>query len=87
MNCNTNTMLKVATSLALILGVAYFALPAAQTLILAYMPFLLALICPISIGVMMLMMKGSGDGKSNENASAGLKHKTSDVHYAAPGKI
>lgn len=87
MNCNTNTMLKVAAGLGLILGAAYFTLPAAQTLILVYAPLLLALLCPISMGIMMLMMKGSSDGKSNESASAGLKHKTSDVHYAAPGKV
>ena len=88
MNCNTNTMLKVAAGLGVILGAAYFTLPAAQSLILAYGPLLLALICPISMGVMMLMMNRSSGGKSNEgaSASAGLNHKTSDVHDAARSK-
>ena len=89
MNCSTNTMLKVAAGLGVALGAAYFAFPAAQTMILAYSPFLLALICPISMGVMMLMMKGAGDSKSNGNscASAGVSHKTLDPQEAVPGKV
>lgn len=89
MNCSTNTMLKVATGLGAILGVAYFAFPAAQTMLIASAPYLLLLICPISMGVMMLMMKGTGERKSNGNgcSSAASSHKAPDPQAAAPGKV
>lgn len=90
MNCSTNTMLKVAAGLGLTLGAAYFAFPAAQTMILASVPYLLLLICPISMGVMMLMMKGTGESKSNGNAcaTAGVSHKPPDPQAAAvSGKV
>ena len=89
MNCSTNTMLKVAAGIGITLGVAYFAFPAAQTMILAYAPFLLALICPISMGVMMLMMKGKGESNSNGNASdsVSVSHKTPEPRDAVPGKV
>lgn len=89
MNCSTNTMLKVATGLGLTLGAAYFTFPAAQTIILTYAPFLLALICPISMGVMVIMMKGTGQSKSNGNAcaSAGVSRMTKDPQAAVPGKV
>lgn len=88
MNCNTNTMIKVAAGLGVALGVAYFAFPAAQILILAYAPLLLALICPLSMVAMMLMMKGPGGGKRNEttSADASVIQAPSDVHDAVPGK-
>ena len=89
MNCSTNTMLKVAAGLGLAVGAAYFAFPAAQTMILASAPYLLLLICPLSMGVMMLMMKGTGESKSNGNActSAGVSDKSSDSQAAVPGKV
>ena len=89
MNCNTNTMIKVAAGLGITLGVAYFAFPAAQTMLLAYSPLLLALICPLSMIGMMFMMKGPSDGKKNETAcaSAGATQAPSDVHDAVPGKV
>lgn len=89
MNCSINTMLKVATGLGLILGVTYFAFPAAQTMLLASAPYLFLLLCPISMGVMMLMMKGTGESKSNGNACspAASSHKAPDPQAAAPGKI
>ena len=89
MSCSTNTMLKVAAGVGITLGAAYFAFPVAQTMILAYAPFLLALICPISMGIMMLMMKGTAasEGNANACASAGVSHKTSDPHDAAAGKV
>lgn len=89
MKCSTNTMLKVGAGLGITLGVSYFAFPAAQTMILASAPFLLALICPISMGVMMFMMKGTGESKSNVSscAAAGANHKTPDRQEAAPGRV
>lgn len=67
MNCNFKTMIKVAAGLGLILAAAYFALPAAQAWVLASAPVLLALVCPISMLLMMFMMKGkSNAGDCND---------------------
>ncbi|MFW7342337.1 DUF2933 domain-containing protein [Pollutimonas sp. H1-120] len=49
------TMIKVGFGLGTLLAIAYFTLPAARELISAAAPFLLFLICPLS---MMFMMKG-----------------------------
>lgn len=89
MNCSTNTMLKVAAGLGLTLVAAYFAFPAAQTMLLASAPYLLLLICPISMGVMMLMMRGPDQSKGNESScsSAGGSQKVPDTHAAIPGKV
>ena len=58
-------------------------------MILAYAPFLLAPICPISMDVMMFMMKGKHESKSdaNANASADASHKISEPQDAVPGKV
>lgn len=89
MNCSTNTMLKVAAAIGALLGIAYFAFPAAQTMLLASGPYLLLLICPISMGVMMLMMKGTGDSMSNNKTcnAPGTGHKTTEPQPIASGKF
>lgn len=89
MNCSPNTMLKVAVGLGLTFGAAYFAFPAAQTITLAAAPYLLLLICPISMGVMMLMMKRSGESKGDGNACAAtnMSHKSPYPQAAGPGKV
>lgn len=89
MNCSTNTMLKVGVGLGLTLGAAYFIIPAAQTLILASAPYLLLLVCPISMGFMMLMMSRTGESRSNANAcaSAGVSDKTPDRQAAVLGNV
>lgn len=69
MKCDTNTMLKTAAGLAVVAGVIYFTVPAAQAFVLASAPILIALICPISMLIMMKMMntKGAeGYGTANE---------------------
>lgn len=60
MKCDTNTMLKTAAGLAAVAGVIYFAVPAAQAFVLASAPILIALICPISMLIMMKMMNSKG---------------------------
>lgn len=60
MKCSPKTMLTVALSLALAGLLTYFAFPAAQALILANAPLLVALICPVSMLIMMWSMRGSG---------------------------
>lgn len=86
MNCSTNTMLKVAAGLGLTLVAAYFAFPAAQTMLFASAPYALLLICPISMGVMMLMMRGSAQSGSKEKAcaSGGASNATPDPQTAVP---
>lgn len=68
MKCNSKTMLSVALALGLAGVVVYFAFPAAQSLIAVYAPILLALICPVSMLVMMWAMKGSGKDPASNGA-------------------
>ncbi len=71
MKCDTNTMLKTAAGLAVVAGVIYFTVPAAQAYVMASLPILIVLICPISMLIMMKMMRSNGadardaPGKSN----------------------
>lgn len=75
MKCDSKMMLKIAGGLGLALGVAYFTLPAAQALILASAPILLALICPVA---MLLMVKTMNGSARDEGAAP-------DQEAAAPG--
>lgn len=68
MKCNSKTMLSVALALGLAGVIAYFAFPAAQALIVASAPLLLALICPISMLVMMWAMKTPSKEQASERA-------------------
>ena len=77
MKCDAKTMLKTATGLGLALAVAYFTLPAAQTLILASAPILLALICPVA---MLLMMRNMNGSKKDDGAKP-------DKTEPAPGPL
>lgn len=92
MNCS-KTMIKVAAGLGVGATVLYFAFPQAQSLILANTPLLIALACPISMGIMMLMMKGSNDTKKSEPADPGAVKTPANVQTqanilsGAPGKV
>ena len=69
MHCNARTMIKTAAALGGILAAAYLAFPEARAFVAASAPVLLALICPISLLVMMVMMRksdGSGSCASAE---------------------
>lgn len=66
MNCSFKTMAKVAAGLGLIATAAYFALPGAQAWLVASAPILLALVCPISMLLMMFMMKGKGSAGASK---------------------
>lgn len=55
MKCSMKTMLKVGCGVLLSLGALYLAFPTFREVLLAVAPFLLFLICPLS---MFLMMKG-----------------------------
>lgn len=60
MHCNARTMIKIAAALGGTLAAAYVALPEAREFVAASAPVLLALICPISMVVMMFMMRSRG---------------------------
>lgn len=68
MHCNARTMIKIAVALGGILAAAYVALPEAREFVAASAPVLLALICPISMGVMMFMMRSRGGTASRASA-------------------
>lgn len=71
MKCNSRTMFSVAAGLLGAAAIAYFAVPAAQAFILASLPVLIALVCPLSMLVMMKVMHGAhqGTGGTAEAAS------------------
>ncbi len=83
MKCDAKLMVKMAVWLGAGLAVAYFALPAAQVLILASAPFLVALICPVA---MLFMMKGMNGGKQDERAKPGDSGAESGLRGADPDK-
>lgn len=67
MKC-TATMIKVGAVLALVLVAAYFALPPPfQAFIAGIAPFLLLLICPLS---MLVMMRGMNHDQKRSEATA-----------------
>ncbi len=71
MRCDMKTMLRTAGVMGLVAVIAYFAVPEARAFIVASAPVLIALICPVSMIVMMLMMNGSRSkqGESRESAA------------------
>ena len=83
MKCDSKMMVKMAVWLGVGLAVAYFALPAAQALILASAPLLVALICPVA---MLFMMKGMSGSKKDESAKPGESKAESGVRDADPDK-
>jgi Protein of unknown function (DUF2933) len=68
MKCDTKTMVKAATGLGLLAIIAYVALPQFRTFILSISPFLLALVCPLS---MLIMMKGMSSSHAEQEARPG----------------
>lgn len=61
MKCNAKTMLSVAAALGLAALLSYFAFPEAKLFILANTSILIALICPVSMLIMMWSMRGHKD--------------------------
>jgi hypothetical protein len=60
MKC-TKTMLTTGVALLAVLALAYAALPQFRTLVLGLGPYLLILLCPLSMLFMMIGMRSSKD--------------------------
>lgn len=69
MKCSIKTMMSVGGATLLAAGLAYFAFEGARAAILASLPFLLVLLCPISMLVMMKFMHSGG--QEGDGASCG----------------
>ena len=83
MHCSFQTMIKFAAGIGAILAVAYFALPEARACLLASTPFLLALVCPVS----MFAMKGKDNTADSKEERAKPGEATASGYYdAAPDK-
>ncbi|MDO8733520.1 MAG: DUF2933 domain-containing protein [Actinomycetota bacterium] len=83
MKCDSKMMVKVGVGLGFGIVVAYFALPAAQVFLLASVPFLVALTCPVA---MLFMMKGMNANKKDESAKPGESKAESGVRDVSPDK-
>jgi hypothetical protein len=67
MKCDTKTMVKTAIGLGLLGVIAYFALPQFRSFILGISPFLLGLVCPLS---MIFMMKAMSQHQEKPDAKS-----------------
>lgn len=70
MKCSVKTMLPAAALLLLGAALAYFSFESARVAILASLPVLLVLLCPIS---MLLMMKFMHSASKEDHAMASAK--------------
>ena len=61
MKCNTRTMAAVGAALVAILAVAYTVFPSVRAFVLGIGPYLLILVCPLSMWLMMKGMQGQDD--------------------------
>ncbi len=69
MRCDMKTMFRTAGVIGLVAVIGYFAVPGARAFIVASAPVLIALICPVSMVVMMFMMNRS-PAKTSESREA-----------------
>jgi hypothetical protein len=65
MKCNMKTMIATGTVLLVVLAAAYAAFPQFRTLVLSGGPFLLFLLCPLSMFFMMKSMSHSKDDQAS----------------------
>ncbi|MBN9096342.1 DUF2933 domain-containing protein [Pandoraea sp. XJJ-1] len=75
MNCSRKTMINLALVMGVVLVAAYFALPQFHALVLGIAPFLLVLLCPLSMFFMMRGM-GSHNQAHDEKAETGQATKS-----------
>ncbi|MEO7854240.1 MAG: DUF2933 domain-containing protein [Rubrivivax sp.] len=70
MSCSVKTMLRTAGAIGLVAVIGYLAVPEARAFIVASAPVLIALICPVSMIVMMLMMNSSKSKQAEPGKAA-----------------
>ncbi len=61
MKCNTRTMAAVGAALVAILAIAYTVFTSVRAFVLGIGPYLLILVCPLSMWLMMKGMQGQDD--------------------------
>lgn len=71
MKCNLKVMLSVAAVMAAVAGFAYFTFEEARAGILASLPILAVLLCPVSMLVMMKLMHS--DSKESQCSTTSEK--------------
>ncbi len=64
MKCNAKFLLKIAGALAVVLAVAYWALPEYRAAILALAPLSVVALCPLSMLMMMWFMQRPDESAS-----------------------
>ena len=74
MKCDMKTMLKGGLGLAVVIAVAYAALPAAREWITAISPSLFFLICPLMMFFMMKGMHACDEDQKTEKAQDDKAH-------------
>ncbi len=67
MKCNMKTTVKIGAALIVLLAIAYAALPQIRPLVASASPFLLVLLCPLS---MLLMMKSMQPNQQQSSVTA-----------------
>jgi hypothetical protein len=70
MKCNYKVMLSVALAMLLGTGFAYLTFEDARVGILASLPILAALLCPISLLIMMKFMHSSGQSQARASQAS-----------------
>ncbi len=70
MKCNLKVMLSVAALMAAAAVFAYLTFEEARAGILASLPILVVLLCPISMLVMMKLMHSSSDGDQSSSGAS-----------------
>ena len=78
MHCNAKTMLKAGAGLGLLAVLGYFTLPQFRAFIVASLPLLLTLLCPLS---MIFMMKGM----NSRHPAQGVKPESAPAPQPAGG--
>ena len=78
MKCSFKTMITVAAGLFAAAAVAYFTFEEARAAIVASLPFLLVLLCPISMLLMMKSMHSDGKGADERGASCATREPRDD---------
>lgn len=61
MKCNTRTMVTMGVAVVATLAIAYAIFPPVRAFVLSIGPFLLILVCPLSMWLMMKGMQGQDD--------------------------